>query len=199
MQILKEVDDLKEEWRGIEFFNKKYEVSNCGNVRSLWFGKIKPIKLQNNRHGYLCFTARNGKDKPKTIRVHVAVAEAFLGERPKGLVINHKDGNKHNNNVQNLEYVTYSENNLHALRTGLRKTADMNKLVVKRGEDNYRAKVTEEQVKQFLKYHYETGYGYRRVAKHFGVSHSIVKDILSGKNWKHVDRESIKKEVEENA
>ena len=40
---------------------------------------------------------------------------------------------------------------------------------------------------------------YRRVAKHFGVSHSIVKDILSGKNWKHVDRESIKKEVEENA
>ena len=40
---------------------------------------------------------------------------------------------------------------------------------------------------------------YCTVAKHFGVSHSIVHGILSGKNWKHVDRESIKKEVEENA
>ena len=73
------------------------------------------------------------------------------------------------------------------------------KLFVKRREEHCRAKVTEEQVKQFLKYHYETGYGCRRVAKHFGVSHSIVHDIVSGKNWKHVDRESIKKEVEENA
>lgn len=188
----------EEEWRSIEIFNGKYEVSNYGNVRSLWFGKVKPIKLYNSTNGYLDFTVRNGKDKPKHMRVHVAVAEAFLGKRPKGLVINHKDGNKHNNHVNNLEYVTYSENNLHALRTGLRKHVDM-KPFVKRGEEHCRAKVTEEQVKQFLKYHYETGYGCRRVAKHFGVSHSIVHDILSGKNWKHVDRESIKKEVEENA
>ena len=187
----------EEEWRSIEIFNGKYEVSNYGKIRSLWFGKVKPIKLLDNQ-GYLEFTVRNGKDKPKHMRVHVAVAEAFLGKRPKGLVINHKDGNKHNNHVSNLEYVTYSENNLHALRTGLRKHVDM-KPFVKRGEEHCRAKVTEEQVKQFLKYHYETGYGCRRVAKHFGVSYGIVDSILIGKTWKHVDRESVKKEVEENA
>ena len=187
----------EEEWRSIDIFNGKYEVSNYGNVHSLWFGKVKPIKLLDS-HGYLEFTVRNGKDKPKHMRVHVAVAEAFLGKRPKGLVINHKDGNKHNNHVSNLEYVTYSENNLHALRTGLRKPVDMRPFV-KRGEEHCRAKVTEEQVKQFLKYHYETGYGCRRVAKHFGVSYGIVDSILIGKTWKHVDRESVKKEVEENA
>ena len=187
----------EEEWRSIDIFNGKYEVSNYGNVHSLWFGKVKPIKLLDS-HGYLEFTVRNGKDKPKHMKVHVAVAEAFLGKRPKGLVINHKDGNKHNNHVSNLEYVTYSENNLHALRTGLRKPVDMRPFV-KRGEEHCRAKVTEEQVKQFLKYHYETGYGCRRVAKHFGVSYGIVDSILIGKTWKHVDRESVKKEVEENA
>ena len=114
------------------------------------------------------------------------------------LQINHKDGNKHNNHVSNLEYVTYSENNLHALHTGLRKHVDMN-LVIKRGEDNYGAKVTEKQVKQFLEYHYKTGYGCRKVARYFGVSRGIVDGILMGRTWKHIDRESIKKEVEKNA
>ena len=103
----------EEEWRSIGIFNGKYEVSNYGNVRSLWFGKVKPIKLLDN-HGYPEFKVRNGKDKSKHKRENVAVAEAFLGKRPEGLVINHKDGNKHNNHVSNLEYVTYSENNLRA-------------------------------------------------------------------------------------
>ena len=60
----------------------------------------------------------NNKTKP--FRIHVLVLEAFVEARPLGLVSNHKDGDKNNNHITNLEWVTRAENNLHAYRTGLK-------------------------------------------------------------------------------
>jgi len=57
----------------------------------------------------------------KRVCVHVLVANCFLGDRPPGLVVNHKDGNGANNWHENLEYVTQAENCRHAVRTGARK------------------------------------------------------------------------------
>lgn len=191
--------EQKELWKTLPILNGKYEISNKGNVRSLWYGRIKPIKLQNSKHGYYTFSAYCGKSKAVTVRVHKLVAEAFIGQCPQGYVVNHKDGDKHNNNVANLEYVTYSENNIHALKHRLRKPANMKDCVAKRGENNYNHILTEEQVILILKYHYTTGYGGRKIAKHFGLKRSTVNGVIYGRTWKHIDREKIRKEVEENA
>ena len=67
-----------------------------------------------NPCGYLRVKLNN-----KAVQIHTIVANYFLGERPHGLVVNHKDGNKLNNKPDNLEYVTITENIMHSIRTGL--------------------------------------------------------------------------------
>lgn len=117
---------MEEIWKDIEGYEGLYQVSNLGNVKSLRKridkGKchrhfdekiLKPI--ETNR-GYL--RVKLCKDrKIKKIRVHRLVAEAFI-KRPE-LEVNHIDGNKKNNKVENLEWVTQRENKQHAWITGL--------------------------------------------------------------------------------
>jgi hypothetical protein len=67
-----------------------------------------------DNNGYYRFKLNN-----KPLFEHVFIAEMFLGKRPDGLVINHKDGNKLNNNIDNLEYVTIAENIRHAVINGM--------------------------------------------------------------------------------
>lgn len=59
-----------------------------------------------------------GKGRSKTYLVHALVASAFIGKRPKGYDVNHKDGNKLNNYIDNLEYITSAENKYHAVANG---------------------------------------------------------------------------------
>lgn len=108
-----------EEWKDIEGFDGQYQVSSYGRVKSLpWYYHhrediiLKPI---NQNSGYLQ-VALYSKQKPnKKYLIHRLVAEAFLEHDSRKNHVNHKDGNKHNNNVENLEWVTQSENNLHAI------------------------------------------------------------------------------------
>ena len=100
---------MKVEWKPISWM-KEYEVSSCGQVRSLKFGKIKilsPLKIQQ----YLKISFSDKANGVKQYFIHRLVCEAFLG--PSHLEVNHKDGNPHNNQLSNLEYVTRSQNELH--------------------------------------------------------------------------------------
>lgn len=139
-------------------------------------------------------TVRPEKNKQTNIRVHRIVAEVFIGPCPDGYVVNHIDGDKHNNCIYNLEYVTPSQNNIHALENGLRHIADISK-VIKFGEDNYRSQITEKKAIEILKFAYKTGYGCRRVAKWFNVSKGVTDGLISGKTWKHINRDAIKQEI----
>jgi len=186
------VNSVEIEWRLIPSLIR-YEASNTGLIRNS--KTLKILKPQNNIYGYYVMTCRPEPCKQINIRVHRAVAEAFLGKCPDGFVINHIDGDKHNNNIENLEYVTSSENNQHAIDTGLRKIADMSK-VVKIGEENYLSKISEEQAVEILKYFYQTGYGSRKIAKHLDISRGIVDGIIRNRTWKHLDRDFIKYEAE---
>ena len=100
----------KEIWKTIENTNNLYQVSNLGNVRSLRFNKIKILKSVVNSRGYAC-VGINGR----TINVHRLVLETF---KPipdyKSLVVNHIDGDKTNNNLNNLEWCTQKYNIFHA-------------------------------------------------------------------------------------
>jgi hypothetical protein len=94
-----------EEWRKISGHDN-YEVSNCGNVRNIKTGRI--LKPWLDTPGYLQVQL-SGNGNPK-IRIHKLVATAFLGDSG-GKTVDHKDRNKLNNNVDNLRYVSQSENN----------------------------------------------------------------------------------------
>ncbi|WP_435018414.1 NUMOD4 motif-containing HNH endonuclease [Tundrisphaera sp. TA3] len=107
---------LLEHWKPVSGWETRYSISNVGNVRNIETGILKAAYLTTYGYRALKFY-RNGKMHHKFI--HCLVAEAFIGERPHGLVVNHKDGNKTNNSPNNLEYVTSAENNRHAVEMKL--------------------------------------------------------------------------------
>jgi hypothetical protein len=113
------------EWREIKDFDN-YMISSCGIVKSVQrVVKVSNKKTHINKtinerflkpslsgsgYGFVCLRKDN---KHHNKRIHVMVAESFISDRPKGLVINHIDGNKLNNNVINLEYVSKQRNTQH--------------------------------------------------------------------------------------
>ena len=118
-----------EEWRDIKWA-PAYQVSSLGRVRS----RCKPGPKNSTRKPrlYATWSILDGSVTVYGYRsviidgqrkfAHVLVADAFLGPKPLGLEVNHKDANKLNNRTENLEYVTRRENILHAIRLGLRPT-----------------------------------------------------------------------------
>ncbi len=115
------MNDENEIWKVIDGFNN-YEVSNTGKVRSLNYlghGKIKEMTSNKDAKGYLrVHFHKDGVDFQK--RVHRLVAEAFINNPDKKPQVNHIDGNKQNNRVENLEWTTARDNILHAYASGLK-------------------------------------------------------------------------------
>jgi len=98
------------EWRPVPGFEGRYEVSSGGQLRNRGTGNVFGT-TSGDRYAYASF--RRGKENVAT-SVHRLVAEVFIGPRPPGHVIDHIDGDKTNNAVANLEYVTPRENNRRA-------------------------------------------------------------------------------------
>lgn len=117
------MDYSKEEWRPVVNYEGYYEVSNMGRVRNIarvdsnnHFKRSRILKTYSKARYESLYLSVDGTKERKS--VHRLVAESFLGISEKQFV-NHKDGNKHNNCLSNLECVTPSENNNHAYRNGL--------------------------------------------------------------------------------
>lgn len=100
-------------WKDIKDYEGFYQVSDEGQVRRiLKSGRTKPVK---NRDGKYYTVNLSKPGQKKCCNVHRLVAEHFL-DKPEGATeVNHKDGNKKNNNVSNLEWVTSWENRVHAM------------------------------------------------------------------------------------
>ena len=111
----------QEEWKYVEGYGRRYLVSTHGRVMSLAHGPVRILKSGTNGRGYqhVRLYEKDGRDKSEI--VHILVAKAFIPNPEWKRCINHKDGNKGNNFVDNLEWVSHSENMLHAYDTGLRK------------------------------------------------------------------------------
>ena len=107
-------------WKPVVGYEGLYEVSNYGEVRSLPRNntKGKVLKLYHNKHNGYLYCSLSKDNKASTKRVHVLVAQAFLGMTAKGFdpncVVDHVDGDKTNNCIDNLELVTQKENDARA-------------------------------------------------------------------------------------
>ncbi len=112
---------MTEEWKDVEGYEGLYQVSNFGKIRSIYRYKRELKPLYTNS-GYI--QAQLCKDKTvKAVLVHRIVANAFIPNTENKPCINHKDGNKHNNHISNLEWCTFSENEKHSYKVLKKKTS----------------------------------------------------------------------------
>lgn len=130
---------MQEIWKDIDGYEGLYQVSNLGEIMSLNYMHTKQsqiLKIKKTYDGYnrvnLC---KNGK--VTTCSVHILVAKAFIPNINNKPQVNHKDGNKDNNRVDNLEWVTGKENVIHSIKTGLRKPENR---TYPKGQDHYSSK-----------------------------------------------------------
>lgn len=111
--------NTQEIWKPIAECNGEYYVSNCGRVKSLKFGKERILKQATNQNGYLFIIIHRKNHKQRYSKIHRLVALAFIPNPNNKPQVNHKDGDKCNNHIDNLEWVTNSENIKHAWDNGL--------------------------------------------------------------------------------
>lgn len=175
------------EWRDIIGYEGRYEVSSEGDIRTIphfieqmFKGQIKQRrvrardrKLQKHNLGYSSVVL--GKDNMQL--VHRLVAQAFLPKIEGKDFVNHKNGNKKDNRVENLEWCTRQENEDHAYGTGLKNST---------GSHNQMAKITEGYAKA-IKQLAETGWSTKELSEVFGLHIVNIRRIVRGKTWKHVN------------
>lgn len=147
-----------------------YMVGTRGTIISPFGRILKPFEVNS---GYLCVFLFLEKKCAKT--VHSIVAEVWLGKRPAGKIVNHKDTNKHNNRKKNLEYITPQENNLHAVEAG----------TLPSGERHYKASIPEKKARRIWKC-IQAGMRNAIISEKLSVPQTIVRDIRSGKSWKSI-------------
>gem|GEM_PF-734995 len=180
-------DEKEEYFLDVPGYEGLYQVSNNGNIKSLsrkfknrtYGGEI--MKGSIDRDGYKKVLLIKDKNKKKYF-VHRLVGLAFIENDLSHPVINHKNGNKLDNNADNLEWVTISQNNIHALRNGLKKPSFKHLLAyVGKGENHNVAKINEVQVKEIRKLRKE-GLSLKNLSQQYNLHQTTISKICTGKS-----------------
>ena len=174
-------------WVPIFGYEGLYEISNYGRVKSLkrfnpksgkggrWYPE-RMISIRSDKDGYLIANlCKDGKNK--LCKVHRLVLSSFE-KQDLNLQVNHIDGNKQNNRLDNLEWVTCSENIKHAWRIGLNNQD---------GSRNRMAKLTEEKILEIVELFKTTNLSDRKIADMYDIkSDETIRSIRKRKAWTHV-------------
>jgi len=161
-----------EKW--VTIFND-YKVSSHGRVK----GKRGILSPKTKKNGYKEVSLYPVPMKCKMFYVHRLVASAFIGVLNPGYEVNHKDGNKKNNKVSNLEIVTPSENRKHSYNV-LNK-----KIAVYKGSNHGMSKLNEDDVLQ-IRDLYANGYMPTELSKRYKTPFSTICKIVYRQTWKHI-------------
>jgi len=165
------MQNYEEIWKDIPNYEGMYQVSNLGNVRSRKYGSFKLLNLFQCHNGYLNVKLRRD-NKTFTCYVHRLVLQSFLSNSK--LDVNHKNGIKSDNRLENLEYCSRSENIRHAYTNGLSAC----------GEKHYNSKLTIEQVKEIR--HGHKNKTQQEISRIYNVTQSVISNIRLGKTWKQL-------------
>ncbi len=161
----------KEKWVKLETIRGKYELSNLGRLRK-YVAKYKyPILMKGclGSQGYWTYHL-----VVKRELAHRIIAKTFIPNPYNLPLINHKDGNKLNNSIENLEWCTPKENIVHAAKTGLMKWV--------RGEESSKAKLNNRKVLDI----YHSSEKTTILSKKYKIDQSVIFDIKSGNSWRHI-------------
>ena len=172
-QFIPPIDELNEEWKDIQY---GYKISNQGRVKNPQ-GKILGGSTHKDSYRFVTI-------KGKQIPIHRIVAENFIENKYDKPFVNHKDGNKMNNSVDNLEWVTQQENIQHSYENKLQPST------VK----TYKGKFTDEQRQQIKDEYNNTDISRRQLALKYNVSHTCICDIINDK-YKYADKVNTYEEV----
>ncbi len=161
-----------------QFRDTDYYVTEDGRVISTKFGKTKELKQQIGPKDYLK-TSLYINNKSCTIRIHRLVAECFIPNPDNLPQVNHKDTDKSNNHVLNLEWVTNNENIKHATENGL----------MRKGIKHPSSILTEQQVIWIRNncIPNDKEFGVRPLSRKFNVSKGCIDGIIHNRRWKHLD------------
>lgn len=180
---------MKEElWKPAPGLLGLYEISNLGRLRRSGPGgpntKIGKILAGSpDKNGYrTCFVSLGNKSAYKCVKLHRLVVGAFIGEIPDGMQVNHKNGIRDDNRVENLEIVTPSQNVEHSFRA-LGKVMGYNNQ--SKGEKHHNSRFTESDIRA-IRALYEKGHTQVEIAKRFQTKQSKISEIVLRKSWKHV-------------
>lgn len=183
MKSLLREKETKEEWRSVVGYDGLYEVSNMGNLRSLRRGIVKCLKPSKCAGEYRHVGLWKNKEL-KYHNVHRIVAIAFLKNEHDKKTVNHKNGDRHDNRSENLEWCTYKENTQHAALKGR----------LSCGEDRWNSKLTRRDVNiireiirnrpKNRRYKSSRQYSNNSIGKLFNVSASTISRVASAKGWK---------------
>lgn len=168
-QIRPSIDENTENWATLDA-NPAYEVSDCGRIRH--GSRIIAGSLHQDGYIYVTISGRQ-------IPVHRLVAQMFLSNPEQKPEINHKDGNKQNNQASNLEWMTSSENQKHAVEQGLQS----------RPTAVYKGKFSAE-TRETIKQRWASGETFRALAKDYGVSHTCIHDIVYDR-YRYADKVNL--------
>jgi hypothetical protein len=168
-----------EQWKDIPSYEGLYMASNLGRIKSLpkthLFGHIIPGRIikQQFRFDYFYVDLHNKGVSEKHRSVHNIIATTFHEKLSHHECVNHKDGDKLNNCEWNVEWVTESQNHIHALDTGLRKNF---------GEANHLSKLKENQVEEI----FLSKEGTIELSKKYNVHRDTITLIRASKIWRRV-------------
>lgn len=183
------IEDLEgETWRDVSGYEGFYVVSNQGRVKSLFRMVVskngakksispKIIASKISGDGYTQNCLFNNTGKRKYLLTHRIAANAFIANPENKPQVNHKNGIKDDNRVENLEWVTRSENQLHALQTGL--------YISQYGEKRPMSKLNESVV-SVIKRRLNEGEKSKDLAIEYGVNSATISNIKTGSTWKQV-------------
>jgi hypothetical protein len=171
---------LHEKWRDVKGYEGIYQISNLGRVKSLsrldkrgYKRKEIILKETINPRGYKYVVLQDKKAKV----THRLVARSFLPNEENKKEVNHKNGNKQDNRLKNLEWVTHSENLKHACITGLKR--------IPKGDEHCNSKLTNQEAENIRMLYKMGNWTYKSLSKEFDVHESTVARVIKNKSYKN--------------